>query len=64
MGWEGLLSWGHWGVIDSQQSGNLVLGPSHLFPNEAPEVALEKANWVNGEAEKTLAVSLGLVLRR
>lgn len=57
--WEGLLSWGHWGVIDTQQNGNLVLAPRHLFGNEAPEVALEKANWVDGEAKRPLPSLLG-----
>lgn len=33
---EGLLRWGHWGVIDTQQNGNLVLASSHVFGNEAP----------------------------
>lgn len=55
---------GPWGVIDTQQNGNLVLAPSHPFGNEVPGVAPEKANWVSGEAKRTLADSPGLVLLR
>lgn len=60
--WAGLLNWGHCRVIDSQQNGNLVLAPSHRFGKEIPEFALEKANWVQRGAEKTLAFPPGLVL--